>query len=32
MPGGYLYAWDETNEVWVKVSATADGEIEIISE
>jgi len=31
MPGGYVYVWDATNEVWVKIACTTDGEI-IISE
>jgi len=27
MPGAYIYAWDDTNEEWVKVAVNADGEI-----
>jgi len=29
MAGGYVYVWDATNEVWVKLSVTADGEIKV---
>jgi len=29
MPGGYLYIWDSTNSVWVKLAGTAEGAMSI---
>jgi len=31
MPGAYLYAWDATNEVWVKVQVNSDGELILVT-
>jgi len=31
MASGYLYAWDATNEVWVKVQVNSDGELILVT-